>query len=69
MRTYGGAEVHMRALLTSVLHGDVLSFTLRPFYLQYPLGRKLCGPQRRSRPDGEERNPSVPGIEARSSSP
>jgi hypothetical protein len=52
-----------------------VSFTPRPLYPrrkipQYPLGRRLSGPQSRSGRGGEEKNfLPLPGIEPRSSSP
>jgi hypothetical protein len=46
----------------------VVSFTLRPLYLQYPLDRRLGGPKSRFERDGEEKKSlSVLRTEHRSS--
>jgi hypothetical protein len=59
MKTYGGVEVQLHAVLTSAL--DVVTFTDRPLYLRgksprYPLDRRLGEPQSRSECRGTEKN-------------
>jgi hypothetical protein len=47
-------EVRLHAFLTSALGGGEW-FTPRPLYAQYPLDRRLCGPQSRSGRGSEEK--------------
>jgi hypothetical protein len=70
MKACWGAEVQLHAFLTSALEGGEWSAS-RPSSLtprerdrQYPLDRRLGGPQSRSGHGGEEKNPhAVPGLE------
>jgi hypothetical protein len=53
MKAYGGVDVEIDVFLISALVGGVVSFTPRPLYPQgkspqYPLDRRLGGPQNRS---------------------
>jgi len=58
MKAYWGMEVAPCILNFSTRWRWVVSFTTRPLYPQYPLDRRLGGPQSQSGRGGEEKNPS-----------
>jgi hypothetical protein len=60
MKTYGRVDVEIYVFLTSALAAGVVSFTFRSLYprgqnAEYPLDRRLGGPQGRSERQGEVR--------------